>query len=101
MTNDSKEKTVTYEPKAFQKGDAFDVATSARQAVALRFRGYREIEAVEATPVVEDGDEPSYAELQAQARDLNEAGHEIKINAKHEDLLDAVIEAQTFENEVK
>lgn len=88
---------MTYVPKTFAKGDVTEVAVSARQAVALKFKGYKE---VEAKPAAADEKEPAYAELVAQAKDLQSKGHDLKASGSYDDLLSAVTLAQVDQNEI-
>ena len=95
MTTNDKETPVTYVPQAFEKDGATDVAHTPAQAVALKFRGFKPVDVAPAA----DEKEPTYAELQAQARDLKDKGHDLKASGSYDDLLEAVTLAQEAQNE--
>lgn len=84
-------------PVDYRKGDEVRQARSRKDETKLKFDGFRPVSAAAIVPQADpDEREPSYQELQAQAKELQELGHDLKATGRYEDLLEAVtVTAQT------
>lgn len=85
-------------PVLYVKDDAERHAYSAKDEVRLRFEGFAKRADVVAD---EDSNEPTYAELQAHAKELQDKGHDLKATGSYDELYAAVTEAQSDQNELE